>query len=96
MTGKDWRNGVVAFVLCSTPEELVPEWEGDQLHYVDHLPDNMLVTRVEFTLTDEEIVDEFRILMGILRNGTHFIEGVFAGVRFAEKHHGISPRCENS
>jgi hypothetical protein len=55
MTGKDWRNGVVAFVLCSTPEELVPEWEGDQLHYVDHLPDNMLVTRVMLTLTDEEI-----------------------------------------
>lgn len=55
MTGKDWRNGVIAFVLCSTPEELVPEWEGDQLHYVDHLPDNMLVTKVSFTLTDEEI-----------------------------------------
>lgn len=55
MTGLDWRNGVISFVLCSTPEELVPEWEGDQLHYVDHLPDNMLVTRVELTLTDEEI-----------------------------------------
>lgn len=55
MTGLDWRNGIVAFVLCSTPEELVPEWEGDQLHYVDHLPDNMLVTPVQFVLTDEEI-----------------------------------------
>lgn len=55
MTGKDWRIGVVAFVLCSTPEELVPEWEGEQLHYVDHLPDNMLVSRVPLLLTDEEI-----------------------------------------
>jgi hypothetical protein len=41
-------------------------------------------------MTDEEIVDEFRILIGILRNGTYFIEGVFAGVRFAEKHHNIT------
>jgi hypothetical protein len=43
-------------------------------------------------MTDEEIVDEF----GIPRSGTYFIEGVFAGVRFAEKHHSISQRCENS
>jgi hypothetical protein len=55
MTGKDWRKGMVAYVLCSTPEELVPEWEGDQLHYVDHLPDNMLVTRVPLFLDDYEI-----------------------------------------
>jgi hypothetical protein len=54
-----------------------------------------LYTRPEPTrnpLTDEEITDEF----GIPRSGAYFIEGVFAGVRFAEKHHGIIPRCENS
>jgi hypothetical protein len=47
-------------------------------------------------MTEEEIADEFGTLIRILRNGTYFIEGVFAGVRFAEKHHGISQRCENS
>lgn len=36
-------------------------------------------------LSDVEIADEF----GVARNGTYFMEGVFAGVRWAEKHHGI-------
>jgi hypothetical protein len=37
-------------------------------------------------LSDEEIADEF----GVPKNGTHFIEGVFAGIRYAEKHHAVA------
>jgi hypothetical protein len=39
-------------------------------------------------MTEEEITDEF----GIPRSGAYFIEGVFAGVRFAEKYHKIGDK----
>lgn len=55
MTGLDWRDGEVAYMLCNTPEELLGEWDEPSLHYVDHLDDNMRATIVKITLTDDDI-----------------------------------------
>lgn len=55
MTGLDWRDGEVAYMLCNTPEELLSEWDEPSLHYVDHLDDNMRATIVRVTLTNDDI-----------------------------------------
>lgn len=55
MTGKEWRRARLCYVLMSTPEGLIPEWEGDDLHYVDDLDPNLRVTYIEFELTDADI-----------------------------------------
>ena len=55
MTGEDWRTGRLVYTLMSTPEELVPEWEGDDLHNVDHLDLKLRVTYVDYELTDSDI-----------------------------------------
>jgi hypothetical protein len=52
---QSWRNGEVAFILVSTPEEEVPEWEEPSLHYVDHLDDSLRYTIVPIVLSDEDI-----------------------------------------
>lgn len=55
MTGLDWRDGEVAYMLCNTPEELLGEWDEPSLHYMDDLDDNMRATVVKVTLTDDDI-----------------------------------------
>jgi len=55
MTGQDWRTFGLAYVLMNTPEELVPEWEQDDLHYVEHLDPKYRITYVEYELTDADI-----------------------------------------
>jgi len=55
ITGQDWRKFRLAYVLMNTPEELVPEWEQDDLHYVDHLDPRFRITYVEYELTDADI-----------------------------------------
>jgi hypothetical protein len=55
ITGKDWRDGEVAFVLTNTPEELIPDNENDSLHYMDDLDDTLRVTIVKVDLTDDDI-----------------------------------------
>jgi hypothetical protein len=56
ITGDDeWRNGEIAYILTTTPEDLKPDWEGDDLHYMDHLDDRLRVTIVPVELTDEDI-----------------------------------------
>jgi hypothetical protein len=55
MTKKKWRRARLCYVLMSTPEGLIPEWEGDDLHYVDDLDPNLRVTYIEFELTDADI-----------------------------------------
>jgi len=52
---QSWRHGEIAFILVSTPEEDVPEWEEPSLHYVDHLEDNLRYTIVPVYLSDEDI-----------------------------------------
>lgn len=55
MTGDQWRKARLCYVLMSTPEGLVPEWEGDDLHYVDDLDPALRITYIEFELTDADI-----------------------------------------
>lgn len=55
MTGEDWRKFRLVYVLMNTPEELIPEWEQDDLHYVDHLDPKHRITYVEYELTDDDI-----------------------------------------
>jgi hypothetical protein len=55
MTGLDWRDGEVAYMLCNTPEELLSEWDEPSLHYMDDIDDNMRATIVRVVLTDDDI-----------------------------------------
>jgi hypothetical protein len=54
MTGEEWTQGEVAFVLVNTPEDLLNEWDEPSLHYVDDLEDNLRVTIVNVELTTED------------------------------------------
>jgi hypothetical protein len=56
MTGMDWRKGEVFHSLVTTPEELVPEYEHDSLHFADNLADNLRVTVCPVYLSDDDIV----------------------------------------
>jgi hypothetical protein len=56
MTGEQWREGEVAHVLATTPEDIKPEWEDDSLHYMEDLDDNLRVTVVPVELTDDDIL----------------------------------------
>jgi hypothetical protein len=50
----------------NTPEELIPEWEQDDLHYVDHLDPKHRITYVEYELTDDDIKKiESRVKMAL-------------------------------
>jgi hypothetical protein len=55
ITGEDWRTGEIAYVLMSTPESLLSEWDDDSMHYVDNLPENFRITIVPVELTDKDI-----------------------------------------
>jgi hypothetical protein len=55
MTGEKWSKARLCYVLMSTPETLVPEWEDDDLHYVDDLDPALRITYIEFELTDADI-----------------------------------------
>lgn len=66
MTGKPWRKGRLIYVLMSTPEDLVPDYEGDDLHYVDDLDLRLRVTYVDYELTDENIAHMERRLSAAL------------------------------
>lgn len=54
LTGEEWTQGEVAFVLVNTPEDLLNEWDEESLHYVDDLEDNLRVTIVNVELTIED------------------------------------------
>jgi hypothetical protein len=51
----DWRTFKLVYVLVSTPEGLVPDWEDDSLHYMDDLDPRLRITFAEYTLTDDDI-----------------------------------------
>jgi hypothetical protein len=55
MTGLDWRDGEVAYMLTDTPEDLLNEWDEPTLHYMGDIPDHLRATIVKVTLTDEDI-----------------------------------------
>lgn len=67
MTGKPWRKAQLIYVLMSTPEDLVPDYEGDDLHYVDDLDLRLRITYVEYFLTEEEIAHMERRLSAALK-----------------------------
>lgn len=52
---KGWSRFRLAYVLVSTPEELVPDYEDETLHYVDNLPLNLRVTYLDYELTSKDI-----------------------------------------
>lgn len=52
---KGWKVFRLAYVLVSTPEELVPDYEDESLHYVDDLPLNLRVTYIDHILFDVDI-----------------------------------------
>lgn len=54
-TGNHWANGEIAYILTTTPEELMPEHEDDSLHYMDALDDNLRATIVKIELTEDDI-----------------------------------------
>jgi hypothetical protein len=56
MTGDDWSDGEVAFILTTTPEALKPEYEHDSLHYMEDLDDELRATIVPVKLTSDDIV----------------------------------------
>lgn len=56
MTGDDWSDGEIAFILTTTPEELKPEYEHDSLHYMEDLDDELRATIVPVKLTSDDIV----------------------------------------
>ena len=53
-TKTGWTQGEIAYVLTDTPEELIPDWEPDDLHDMSNLPDRLRVTIVHVTLTEED------------------------------------------
>jgi hypothetical protein len=56
MTGDDrWINGCVFYGLISTPEQLLNEWDDEQLHYVDDLDISLRYTEVPVELTVSDI-----------------------------------------
>jgi hypothetical protein len=56
MTGDDWSDGEVAFILTTTPEALKPDYENDSLHYMEDLDDELRATIVPVKLTSDDIV----------------------------------------
>ena len=53
---KGWRVGYVFCALVDTPEELIPPYEDFDIHIMDDVPEELLVTRSSaITLTDEDI-----------------------------------------
>ena len=54
-TGKHWSDGEIAYILTTTPEELIPDHEDDSLHYMDALEDNLRATIVKIELTEDDI-----------------------------------------
>jgi len=66
MTGEQWRKFRLVYVLMNTPEELIPEWELDDLHYMEDLDPKYRITYVEYELTDDDIKKiESRVKMAL-------------------------------
>lgn len=56
ITGNDgWSDGEIAYMLIDTPEALVPENDGDDLHMMSDVADNLRSTIVIVKLTDEHV-----------------------------------------
>jgi hypothetical protein len=73
MTGDNtWSDGEIAYMLIDTPEALVPENDGDDLHMMSDLPNNLRSTIVTVTLTDEHV--------------EHMDRRVAAAIKFADKY----------
>lgn len=52
---KGWRKFKLCYVLMTTPEDLVPDYEDGSLHYVNDLDLNLRVTYIDYYLSDEDI-----------------------------------------
>ena len=65
-----WSDGEIAYMLIDTPEALVPENDGDDLHMMSDVADNLRSTIVIVKLTDEHV--------------EHMDRRIAAAVRYAE------------
>ena len=65
-----WSDGEIAYMLIDTPEALVPENDGDDLHMMSDVADNLRSTIVTVKLTDEHV--------------EHMDRRIAAAVRYAE------------
>ena len=71
ITGNNgWSDGEIAYMLIDTPEALVPENDGDDLHMMSDVDDNLRSTIVTVKLTDEHV--------------EHMDRRIAAAVRYAE------------
>lgn len=61
----DLEHGEVCDVLLSTPEELIPRWEDNSIHLINHIPESHRITfssRIErCAKMEEEIKERYEI-----------------------------------
>lgn len=82
ITKDEWRSARLIYVLMSTPEDLVPDIDGDDLHYVDDLDLGLRITYVEYELTNEDIA--------------HMERRLSAAVKYAEEYYSkLIQKCIN-
>lgn len=55
VTGVDWRRFRLVYTLISTPENLLTEFDNEDMHYMDDLDIKLRVTYKDFELTDDDI-----------------------------------------
>ena len=69
---KGWRKFKLCYVLMTTPEDLVPDYEDGSLHYVNDLDLNLRVTPIDYVLTDEDIAKIERREKAALKYATEY------------------------
>jgi hypothetical protein len=55
MTGKDWRKGMIVYVLVNTPVDLIKQSDNYTLHMMDELELRLRFTFVDVWLSDKDI-----------------------------------------
>jgi hypothetical protein len=56
----------------TTPQDLVPDYEDESLHYVNDLDLNLRVTPIDYVLTDEDIAKIERREKAALKYATEY------------------------
>lgn len=79
----------LAYTLISTPDELVTKYEQADLHYVDHIPDEMRVTLVPFT-RDLALEEKIKVKVEAARR---YLNETVAAIN-AEHLHGAEAEAE--
>lgn len=71
---KGWRKFKLCYVLMTTPEDLVPDYEDGSLHYVNNLDLNLRVTCLDYVLTDDDIAKIERRERAALKYANEYYE----------------------